>query len=71
MFVGLTISNMEPENLANVLRRPLLSDHVQEVSQYFPLRLCSKTSSSASYTFSQASERETSGGFLWPPQARV
>lgn len=32
MFVGLTISNMEPENLANVLRRPLLSDHVQEVS---------------------------------------
>ena len=37
MFVGLTISNMEPENLANVLRRPLLSDHVQEVSWYFPL----------------------------------
>ena len=32
MFVGLTISNMEPENLANVLRRPLLSDNVQEVS---------------------------------------
>lgn len=34
MFVGLTISNMEPENLANVLRRPLLSDNVQEVSLY-------------------------------------
>lgn len=32
VFVGLTISNMEPENLANVLRRPLLSDHVQETS---------------------------------------
>lgn len=32
MFVGLTISNLEPENLANVLRRPLLSQDVQEVS---------------------------------------
>lgn len=32
VFVGLTISNMEPENLANVLRRPLLSDRVQETS---------------------------------------
>ena len=31
MFVGLTISSLEPENLASVLRSPLLSNDVQEV----------------------------------------
>ncbi len=37
VFVGLTISNLEPENLASVLHRPLLSNsEAQEVSQYVP-----------------------------------
>jgi len=32
MFVGLTISNLEPENITSTLRRPLLSSDEREVS---------------------------------------
>ncbi|KAJ7357593.1 hypothetical protein OS493_024406 [Desmophyllum pertusum] len=32
VVVGLTISNLEPENLASVLQRPLLNNDVQETS---------------------------------------
>ena len=31
MFVGLTISNLEPENLTSALHRPLLSSDEREV----------------------------------------
>ena len=31
MFIGLTISNLEPENLSSALRRPLLPSDEREV----------------------------------------